>query len=86
MIYQLYWKTEPGLRGLSCSEFRAVPTAQPDTERGVAVELSDAERDTLLAELERRFAAERFSNSAAAFETVKTFILEWAAKRNRGQR
>lgn len=80
-MFQLTWKTEPGLRGLACSDFRAVPTSQPDTERGVAVELDEASRDTLLATLEQRFAAERFTNSASAFETVKTFILEWAAKR-----
>jgi len=82
MMHQVLWKTEPGLRGLACSEFRTVPTSQPDTERGVALELAtEAERDTLLAMLEQRFAAERFTNSAAAFETVKAFILEWAAQR-----
>jgi len=81
-VYQLSWKTEPGLRGLGCSEFRAVPTEAPDNERGVAVELaSQTERDTLLAELESYFAGIRFSNNATAFETVKTYILEWAAKK-----
>lgn len=82
MIYQLLWTTLPGLRGLSCSEFRAVPTAQPDHERGVALEFSsDAERDALLRQLEEHFAAQRFSNNAAAFESVKACALEWAAKR-----
>jgi hypothetical protein len=82
MIYQLSWKTLPGLRGLSCSEFSAAPTAAPDNERGVAVTLSsDAERDALVALLEGHFAPQRFSNNAAAFETVKAFVLEWAARR-----
>ncbi len=83
MIYQLSWKILPGLRGLSCSEFRAVPTAAPDNERGVAVECStEAERDALLRQLEEGFAPQRFSNNAAAFEAVKTFALDWAAKRS----
>ncbi len=83
MFYQITWKILPGLRGLSCSEFAAQPTAAPDNERGVAITLAgDAERDALLGELESQFAAQRFSNNAAAFETVKTFILEWSARRN----
>jgi len=82
MIHQLVWTTLPGLRGLSCSEFRAVPTEQPDHERGVAIELaSEAEREALLHQLEEHFAAQRFSNNATAFETVKAYVLEWAAKR-----
>jgi hypothetical protein len=81
LIYQLVWKIEPGLRGLACREFRAVATEQPDNERGVAVELAtEAEREALLAELERQFAAQRFSNNATAFETVKAYILDWKAK------
>ena len=80
--YQLTWKTLPGLRGLACSDFAAVPTAAPDNERGVALEFADeAERDAFLCRLEETFAAQRFSNSAAAFETVRTYVLEWAAKR-----
>lgn len=81
-MHQLSWKILPGLRGLSCSEFSATPTIAPDNERGVAVELAgDAERDALLQLLEKHFAAQRFSNNATAFETVKSFVLEWAAKR-----
>ena len=81
-VYQLVWKIEPGLRGLACREFRAVATERPDNERGVAVEFAtDAERDALLAELERQFAAQRLSNNATAFETVKAYVLDWAAKR-----
>src|SRR6266852_3094713 len=38
VIFQLTWMILPGLRGLSCSDFRAVPTAAPDNERGVAIE------------------------------------------------
>ncbi len=82
MIYQLLWTTLPGLRGLSCSEFRAVPTAQPDYERGVVLEFSsDAERDALLRQLEEHFAAQRFSNNAAAFESVKACALEWCSRK-----
>jgi hypothetical protein len=80
--YQFSWKTLPGLRGLSCSEFRATPTSTPDIERGVALEFaSEAERDALVQHLEEYFSAQRFSNNAAAFEAVKTYVLEWAGKR-----
>ncbi len=82
MIYQLGWATLPGLRGLSVSEFRATPTNAPDNERGVAIELaSEAERDAFLREIEATFAARRFTNTADAFDTVKAFVLEHAAKR-----
>jgi hypothetical protein len=75
MPYQLNWKTLPGLRGLSCSEFSAAETNAPDNERGVAVALaSEAERDALLKELEAYFAPQRFSNNAAAFEAVKSYV------------
>ena len=81
MIYQLSWKTLPGLRGLGCSAFGATPTATPDTERGVAVEFaSEVERDAFLRRLEEHFASQRFSNAAAAFEAVKATALEWAVK------
>jgi hypothetical protein len=76
MIYQLSWTTLPGLRGLSCSEFRATPTASPDTERGVAVECAtEADRDALLAELESHFGPQRFLNTAAAFDAVKDYVV-----------
>jgi hypothetical protein len=82
MIYQLGWATLPGLRGLSVSEFRATPTNAPDNERGVAIEfLSEAERDVFLRQIEEHFAARRFTNTADAFDTVKAFVLEHAAKR-----
>ena len=82
MIYQLSWSTLPGLRGIACSDFRATETAAPDNERGVAVELGSlGEREEFLAELEAHFAAQRFSNNAAAFEAVKTHILERVAQR-----
>ena len=81
MIYQLSWATLPGLRGLSCSSFRAVATAAPDREHGVAVEFAnEAERDAFLARLESEFAPQRFSNGAAAFEAVKAAALARAAK------
>jgi len=82
MLYQLGWATLPGLRGLSVSEFRATPTNVPDNERGVAIEFaSDAERDAFLREVEAQFAGRRFTNAADAFDTVKAFALEHAAKR-----
>jgi hypothetical protein len=82
MNYQVSWSTLPGLRGIGCSEFRAVETATPDNERGVAIEFCNADdRDAFLADLESQFAAQRFSNSAAAFEAVKTYILERVARR-----
>lgn len=71
----------PGLRGLACSDFRVVPTETPDTERGLAITCAtQAECDALLCELESHFAAQRFSNNAAAFETVKEFVLSHAAQ------
>jgi len=80
-MYQLSWATLPGLRGLGCSGFNAVPTAAPDTERGVAVEFAnETARDAFLKRLEEHFAAQRFSNAASAFEAVKATVLEWAAK------
>lgn len=82
MMYQLRWTTLPGLRGLACSDFRATPTAQPDNDRGVAVELTnDAERDEFLRQLEEQFSSRRFNNAADAFDTVKALVLELAAKR-----
>ncbi len=82
MLYQLGWATLPGLRGLSVSEFRATPTANPDNERGVAVEFaSEQERDQFLRQIEAAFAARRFTNSAEAFDTVKAYVVEHAAKR-----
>jgi hypothetical protein len=53
MIYELGWATLPGLRGLACSDFRAIPTTTPDDFRGVAVEIAtEQQRDTLLQQLE----------------------------------
>jgi hypothetical protein len=81
MIYQVGWTTLPGLRGLGCSGFRATPTDTPDNERGVAVEFADEdERDAFLRQLEDHFATRRFTNSADAFDTVKAYVLEHAAK------
>ena len=72
----------PGLRGLSCREFRAAATTTPDYERGVAIEFaSEAERDAFLRQLEAHFAARRFTNAADAFDDVKAYVLEYAAKR-----
>ncbi len=83
MIYQLGWTTLPGLRGISVSEFRATPTDAPDNERGVAMEFaSEDARDAFLREIEAAFAARRFTNTADAFDTVKAYVLERAAKRD----
>jgi hypothetical protein len=82
MIWQVGWTTLPGLRGLSVGEFRTTPTETPDNERGVAIELaSDVERDDLLKQLEEHFGPERFTNAANAFDSVKAYVLEYAAKR-----
>ena len=79
MIYQLGWTTLPGLRGLSVSEFRAVPTSAPDNEKGVAVSFLDqAECDAFLQLIEAEFMLRRFTNAADAFDTVKAFALERA--------
>jgi hypothetical protein len=82
MMCQFGWTTLPGLRGLSCSEFRATPTNAPDNERGVAIGFeSDAERDSFLKQLEEHFGPRRFTNAADAFDSVKAYVLEYAAKR-----
>jgi hypothetical protein len=79
MMYQLGWTTLPGLRGLSVSEFRAVPTSTPDNEKGVALELGDQiECDLFLRAIEEEFAKRRFTNAADAFDTVKAFAIERA--------
>jgi hypothetical protein len=82
MLYQLGWTTLPGLRGLSCSEFRAIPAPAADNEHGVAVEFAtEAARDDFLRHLEEYFAARRFTNSADAFDTVKAYVIEHSLKR-----
>ncbi len=80
-LYQLGWTTLPGLRGISCSGFRASQSTTPDNERGVAIEFAgDAERDEFLRRMEEHFAARRFTNAADAFDTVKAYVLEWATR------
>jgi hypothetical protein len=82
MMFQLGWATLPGLRGLSVSEFRATPTSSPDLAAGVAMEFaSQAECDTFLREIDAAFAARRFTNAADAFDTVKAYALERAARK-----
>jgi hypothetical protein len=82
MIYQLTWKILPGLRGLSCSDFRATLTAAPNSEQGVAIDCANEhDRDALLLELESHFGPQRFSNNASAFETVKSYVLEKMARK-----
>jgi hypothetical protein len=82
MLYQLGWTTLPGLRGLSCSDFRATPTDAPDNERGVTIEFAgDADREDCLKQFEEYFGPRRFTNAADAFDSVKAYVLEYAAKR-----
>jgi len=82
VTYQVGWTTLPGLRGLSCSGFRATRTTEPDNDRGVAVEFAnEAERDDFLKLLEEHFGPRRFTNAADAFDSVKAYVLEYAAKR-----
>jgi hypothetical protein len=77
MLYQLGWATLPGLRGLSVSEFRAEPTNAPDNERGVAMDFaSENERSQFLQRIEAHFATRRFTNAAAAFDSVKAWALQ----------
>jgi len=77
MMYQLNWETLPGLRGISCSDFKASPTSKPDMERGVAFECAgEAECAALLSRLEAHFGPMRFSNNASAFEAVKRYVLD----------
>jgi hypothetical protein len=83
MLYQFGWTTLPRLRGLSCSDFRATPTDAPDNERGVTVEFADdAECDAFVKRAEEFFAAQRFTNAADAFDTVKAYVLARAANRD----
>ena len=82
MLYQIGWTTLPGLRGLSCSEFRATPTTTPDNERGVAIEFADElQRDVFIKQAEEFFSARRFTNAADAFDSVKAYVLEKAPQR-----
>jgi len=82
MLYQIGWTTLPGLRGLSCSEFRATPTSVPDNERGVTAEFADdMHRAAFLQQAEEFFSARRFTNAADAFDSVKAYVLERASQR-----
>ena len=64
------------------SEFRATPTDAPDNVSGVAMEFAtETERDEFLRETEAAFATRRFTNSADAFDTVKAYVVERAARR-----
>jgi hypothetical protein len=74
--FQLVWKILPGLRGLSCSDFRATPTDDPNNEKGVAFECGTQTKcDAFMRELETHFGPQRFSNNATAFETVKAYVV-----------
>jgi hypothetical protein len=80
-IYQLSWSTLPGLRGLSCSDFKATLTQAPDNDRGVTLEIaSESQLTNFLREIEAHFASRRFTNAADAFDTVKAYVSERAAE------
>jgi hypothetical protein len=82
VIYQISWQTLPGLRGISCSEFRATPTATPDNERGAAVEfVNESDCNNFVQQLEGHFGARRFTNAADAFDVVKAYIVEQSTRR-----
>jgi hypothetical protein len=67
---------------LSVSDFRRTATDTPDTTSGVAIECgSGTECDAFLKQLEEHFGPRRFSNAADAFDSVKAYVLEYAAKR-----
>ncbi len=67
---------------MSCSEFYARPTSAPNNDQGVTFECaSEAECAELLLKLEAHFGAQRFSNAATAFETVKSYILERSGRK-----
>jgi hypothetical protein len=84
MLYQLGWTTLPGLKGLSVSEFRAMPTGTPEHEKGVAVTFAtESARDAFLQHLEEYFASRRFTNAADAFDTVKAYVLERIASQRK---
>jgi len=77
VIYQISWQTLPGLRGISCGEFRATPTTTPDYEHGVAVELAgETASETFVEQLEAHFEYRRFTNAADAFDVVRAYIIE----------
>ena len=71
----------PGLRGLACSAFRVTPAVAPDNKHNMAIELTnDTKHNEFLQHLEKHFSSRHFNNATNAFNTVKTFILERAAK------
>ncbi len=79
MLFQLSWETAPGLGGLRCEGFRAVAVEQPEGAAGVAIECGSQQKaDRLAQAAEEQFARKRFSNAAAAFEAVKTFVWDQA--------
>jgi len=82
MNHQLTWQTSSGVRGFVCSKFRAVKTGNPENQAGVTISLeSEEECESLLAELEMHFAAQRFASSETAFEAVKSYALERASRK-----
>ena len=82
MTQQLTWQTTSGVRGLVCSRFRAVKVAPSSGAPCVEVTLASREEfESLLAELEMHFAAQRFADEAAALEAIKKYAFERANKK-----
>jgi hypothetical protein len=84
MTHQLTWQTTPGARGFVCSRFRAVQSPLQGGELGVSVSIeteTEEELESLLAELEMHFAAQRFADEAAALKAVRKYALERAGNR-----
>jgi len=58
-----------------------MPASTPDSDRGVVVEcVGEAECQALVAELEAHFGAQRFLNTAAAFDGVKDYVAQRVAR------
>jgi hypothetical protein len=43
--------------------------------------VNETKRDDFLKQIEEHFASRRFTNAADAFDSVKAYVLEYAAKR-----
>lgn len=82
MTHQLTWQTTPGARGFVCSRFRAAQSPPQGGELGVAISIeTEEELESLLAELEMHFAAQRFADEAAALKAVRQYALERAGNK-----
>lgn len=82
MTHQLTWQTTSGARGLVCSKFRALKAVPSGSEPSVKVTLDSREEfESLLAELEMHFAAQRFADEDAALKAITQYALERANRK-----